>query len=291
MKGWLFDLYTQSPGRMIVWLKTFDKGTVKLVDRWKPSFYVAGKQGDLRLLSSRLRNENRFEEWYERVELSTTKKPVLRIFYDGKRDCENVKSLIIRLGGDDLRYRLYNLDIPPDQLYLYEKDLFPLAHVEAHESDLGVSWKLLDSSYAVDYHIPRFKTMQLEVFTKSNSSFSCAKFSDPLEKIVLQGEKDGFIIRSQSEEDKLLDLMDLVQKEDPDIIITKQGDSFQFPYLGWRAKTNNLTHRFFLGREQAQRVPEKHEGQSYVSYGHVFYRASPIRLMGRFHLDQENAFV
>jgi hypothetical protein len=46
MRGWILDLYTESPGKMVVWLKLENGETRRLVDRWAPSIFVAsdGKQ-------------------------------------------------------------------------------------------------------------------------------------------------------------------------------------------------------------------------------------------------------
>src|SRR5215831_1195763 len=170
MEGWIFDLYTQWPDKMIIWLKT-NTGIKKLVDSWQPSFYVAGSNWDLDELASRLGVlvPHRMEEWYERVD-SPSKSRVLRVFYTGRRDCDNLKKLIWSLGREGSRYRMYNLDVPPDQLYFYEKDLFPLAYVEASQSNGRVSWKLLDSAYDTDYPQPPLCTVSLDVSTTDKAS-------------------------------------------------------------------------------------------------------------------------
>src|SRR5208282_984124 len=41
MRGWILDLYTESPGKMVVWLKLENGETRRLVDRWAPSIFVA----------------------------------------------------------------------------------------------------------------------------------------------------------------------------------------------------------------------------------------------------------
>ncbi len=292
MEGWIFDLYFQSPDKMTLWLKTRDKGTVKLIDHWQPSFYVAGNAGDLDRLAGRLGSlvRHRMEEWYERVD-SPHKSRVLRVFYSNRRECDHLKKLVWSLGREGSQYRMYNLDISPDQLYFYEKDLFPLAHVETLGSNGGeVQWNLLDSAYNTDYSPPRLCTAKLEI-TTANENSEFLKLNAPIGTIRVDDGRDIFTIDSGAESDKLLELMRCVKNLDPDVIVTAQGDSSQLPYLGWRAKANNLSHDFYLGRESTQKVPEKQEGQSYFSYGRVFYRSGPIRLLGRFHLDRENAFV
>ena len=41
MRGWILDLYTESPGKMVVWLKLEGGETRRLVDRWAPSIFAA----------------------------------------------------------------------------------------------------------------------------------------------------------------------------------------------------------------------------------------------------------
>ena len=53
-----------------------------------------------------------------------------------------------------LRYQVHNSDLKPSQLYLYERDIFPLAFVEIEVGKKWLSYKLLDSVEKVNYPVP-----------------------------------------------------------------------------------------------------------------------------------------
>ena len=51
------------------------------------------------------------------------------------------------------KYRLYNVDVPPEQMYLYENDLYPLGEFKFNENQ----WSETSNIYDTDYAIPNFK--------------------------------------------------------------------------------------------------------------------------------------
>ena len=57
LKGWIFDVYPSTAGQMNVWLISENGQRVKLIDCFKPRFYVSTKTGtlnELRRLVSKL---------------------------------------------------------------------------------------------------------------------------------------------------------------------------------------------------------------------------------------------
>ncbi|MGI0019752.1 MAG: DNA polymerase domain-containing protein [Nitrososphaera sp.] len=71
--------------------------------------------------------------------------------------------------------------------------------------------------------------------------------------------------------------------------MTREGDSFVFPYLAGRAEQNGVT--LSLGREKAPLRRPARPGTSYFSYGKIHFRPTATRLHGRVHLDMENSFL
>ena len=58
---------------------------------------------------------------------------VLQVEVKTEKQAASLASRIHRYGGYS-KFRLYNVDIPFTQMYLYENDLFPLAYVEADDT-------------------------------------------------------------------------------------------------------------------------------------------------------------
>lgn len=69
----------------------------------------------------------------------------------------------------------------------------------------------------------------------SDSTGSGKGFDDPVGKITIFMNRIGHEIGGLDEREKILKLVNFVQNEDPDITLTKGGDSWDLPYLANRA--------------------------------------------------------
>ncbi|MBS7657419.1 hypothetical protein KEJ33_05800, partial [Candidatus Bathyarchaeota archaeon] len=290
VRGWILDLYLERPGEIAVWIKTERGDCVKVVDKWNPFFYVsAPTEEDLVKLTRHLCFSEKplsydfVDKFVDLCDAERSK--VLRIEVPDVSTLRFLAGAIWRL-GDFGKYRLWNVDVPVSQVYLYDRDLFPLAYVEA-KVDEQVSWSLMDSAESLEYPVPHLKIMRLKVEIDSKSRFP--SFEDPIGRLALGFDDEEMVIDSVGEGDKIVALTEAVQKMDPDIIFTDGGDSFLFTYLARRALENGLLPKLVLGREKAGIGVLQRTGSSYFSYGRVYYRASPQRLLGRLHIDVENS--
>jgi len=274
---------------MVVWLKKPDGTCVRLTDRWKPRIHVGGDLHDLADLACKSYVKKcRFVDKYERAG-DLDKSRVLEIEVENDREATNLANRIQRECNSS-RFRIYDVDIPSPQVYLYEKDLFPLALVEAEERDGEILWSLRDSRQILDYSLPSLRAISLGVKTKRTAKIPT--FSDKLGEIKIKRDNgDSFEIDSEREQDTILDLVYFFKKEDPDIVITKGGDSFVFPYLARRANENSILDKLVLGREPSPLRVYEVQGHSYFSYGKILYRETAARLLGRLHIDDHNAFI
>ncbi len=286
--GWILDLY-HKPGHMVVWLKKTDGRCVRLVDRWKPRLHVGGNYRELVDLACKSYIEQcRFVDKFERADdLEKSRILEVEVESDGK-----AAKLANRIQREDnySRFRLYDVDIPSPQVYLYQKDLFPLALVEADEKGDTVQWDLKDSREATDYKLPPLREIRLDLKTRKTKKIRT--FEDEIGSLqVKKDDCEDFTIDSGGEVEKILDLVDFFREEDPDIVITEGGDSFIFPYLARRAHENGMLDRLILGRDPSPLKVYEVQGHSYFSYGKILYRETAARLLGRLHIDGHNAFI
>ena len=291
IRGWILDLYPEKTGKMAVWIKTEKGECLKVVDDWRPYFYVsAPSEEDLEKLTWYLpRNEVGaefdFVEKFAGLQDSERSK-VLKITLPDATSLRFLTGVIWRL-GDYEKYRLWNVDTPLPQMYLYEKDLFPFAYVEASVENGKVSWKLKDSAESVDYQIPSLRTVKLRAEIDSRGALPT--FEDPIAKILLEADGEQITIDSADEGEKILTLTKTIRELDPDIVLSEGGDNFLFTYLARRALKNGVLSELELGREKAGINVVQQKGNTYFSYGRVYYRAAPQRLLGRLHIDLENS--
>jgi DNA polymerase, archaea type len=286
--GWILDLYHKA-GQMIVWLKKTDGSCVRLTDPWKPKIHIGGSFRDLLDLACRPSLESAiFVEKYEKAG-DRERSRVLEVEVDGDREAVGLARKLEQFGRYS-KFRFYDIDVPSPQMYLYRKGLFPLAFVEAEETSRGVSWTLKDSRESIDYQLPPLKEINFEI--KTDKIRKIRSFDDKLASFQFTRDKKEILTLDSGDEiDKILGLVKAFRVEDPDVIMTHGGDSFIFPYLARRAKELGILDQLILGRDVSPLRVYEVQGHSYFSYGKILYRETAARLLGRLHVDQNNAYV
>jgi len=292
VRGWLLDLYPSNPGEMTVWVISETGQRLKLVDRFQPKVYVAGKEEDLRRLTGRLVGSKSVAAWRfteKFVNLSDAEKSrVLEIDVTDCRRMPHFARKIMRLGGYE-KFQLGNVDVPDAQAYLYDRDVFPPAFVEVRAEDKRLSYRLLDSVESENYAIPPLRMVWVSV--EVSKAGKIPSFSDPIDRIVLKSDEKEVVIDKGDERAKLLAFVEAVKDLDPDIVFTRGGDSTLFPYLARRALLNDVLDRLVLGREDVPLRAKRKHGMTFFSYGRVYFKAPMRRLYGRIHVDVENTFI
>jgi len=274
---------------MVVWLKKPDGKCVRLTDRWKPRIHVGGDYRELIDLACKSYVENSiFVDKFERAG-DIEKSRVLEVVVENDEEATRLAGRIQRESSYS-NFRLYDVDIPSPQVYLYLKDLFPLALVEAEERDGKIEWTLKDSRDTIDYKLPPLRKIRLEI--KTRKSKRIRTFEDELDSLrIITDHEETLVLDSGNEEEKLLSLVETFNEIDPDIVITEGGDSFIFPYMARRAYKNGMLNRLVLGRDPSPLRVYEVQGHSYFSYGKILYRETAARLLGRLHIDDHNAFI
>ena len=276
---------------MVVWVKREDGEAVRLVDRWSPSIFIgADNKSDFDVPFQTLRNDfvwTRTVQKRERVTDAGTSCVVEARLKDARK-AQQVAGRIERLGPFGT-FRLYNVDVPPGQSYLYERDLFPLAYCEVEQKGDALRWELKDDVWAYDYALPVLRKVKLEVDIAKQGKLP--RFTDKIEGISLESDRGKIEIGDRSEADKLLGMVEAVREADPDFVLTNDGDTFLFPYLIKRAEANGIGVKLVLDRDGVpMKLPLK-GGTSYFSYGRIHYKPSAIKLCGRVHIDVNTSFA
>jgi len=278
--GWLYDIYPLDD-KIILWFK--NKNTKRIEKNWTPSLYVASENKNnldklqcnskLTPLFKDCKLVNKIEQVSDLQESQ-----VLEITVKNSANLSRLARTIEQLDKFGV-YRLYNVDVPPEQTLLYQYDLFPLGK---YKLDTLTSQSDIKET---DYTLPLFSKIDLQVNAKSKQKIP--RHSDPIESIQI----DDIIIQSDSEIQMILDCIKIIKDIDPDFIFTNNGDSWDFPYLAYRAAHNNIAEKLVLGREQNKSTVLSKKGTSYFSYGQIHFKPSPTKLLGRIHIDRSNCFV
>ena len=304
IKGWLLDCYPSlSVEGMTFWIKTENGENVRLKDStWHAKLYAAGSACDSpEFIFSRLKDSG-FVSSVKVVKKRTSifdwkKNNVLEIELRRANRGKKVADLLESIFQNPSTFRLYNVDIAPEQQYFLEKDLFPLAYLSVHTSGEEITkWRVVDGVEATDYKIPRLKVLGLSInlrdqvprmdsgldsITLTPSIYNAGE--SEMEPIEIEGNDEGAILTETARE---------VRKFDPDFIITGNGDAFVFPYL--YSKAQKYLVSFNLDRDpDSQKITHDTQsgGRTYFSYGRIMYRPTTQRFYGRIHVDGQNTFI
>jgi len=263
-----------------------------LIDEFKPKIYISGEEEDLQKLVTRFfanRSIASFNFVYKFSSPTDIEKS--KVLEVELKDCRRIPFFVRKVleTGRYLRYQLHNCDLRSTQAYLYDRDIFPLAFIEIEVKRRQLGYRLLDSVESVDYQIPPLRIMRIHVDIAKKGKI--ADFNDPLKEIVVSQDNEKVIIDSGDEREKLLRFVEVVKALDPDILLTRGGDSYVFPYLARRALVSGVLDRFVLSRENIPLVAKRRRGTTFFSYGRTYYRAPMRRLYGRVHIDENNTFI
>jgi len=280
--GWLFDVYPLRD-RIVLWIK--NKKMHRIEKKWMPSLYVSSYNKyklDRLQKNPKLSSFIKKAEWIERYEKASDldKTKILKLTLQNSSELVRFAKKIEEVDVYGV-YKLYNVDIPPEQSYLYEHDLYPLGKYKIENQ-----WTGLSDIEETDYRLPFFTKIKLKAIAKRKQKLP--KFSDTIESIQI----NDVTLESNSEEKMISDCVQMIKDIDPDFIITEKGDSWDFPYLAQRAIKNKIADKLVLGREENYPlVKPKRAGTSYFSYGQTHFKPTAIKLRGRIHIDQSNCFI
>ena len=274
---------------MSVWLIDREGRAHELRDSFSPRFYVQGSSDRLRDLSAsligkrapvKLRMTERIDLFLDRkievLEVRVTVPGQLpRLFHQASR------------AFPDLTY--YDADIPLPQRYVLERELFPLAYCAVDEEQGTIQRiEALDTPWDVDYELPPLRVMTLRLD---------GDLKDPSRSIRNQGNQGDLLVEIDQRRYRfprrrgrqlVLGMRHLLERFDPDVLITAYGDNYLLPRLLRLSRHYGI--RLPLNRDSKQTV--QHKGaHSYFSYGRMMFRNEQHTLFGRWHLDRQNAFL
>ncbi|MGI0071862.1 MAG: DNA polymerase domain-containing protein [Thermoplasmata archaeon] len=285
--GWLLDISESDDGRSVVlWRKERASGRVRRTAvEFRPPFLVDGPRADLADLARRLRDDPSVARAEERVLTPSLydRRPhtVLAVTPARNPRRRALARAVDALGGFE-RYRLYDVDLAPAQLYHLAHGLYPFAPVAGHGSSLAAT----EPAETINYVTPPLRVARLEVRIAGERRGRIPPADGRIGSVRL-----GEVTLEGPEEDLLRALGEELARSDPDLLLTQGGDAFDLPWLYRRATACGLgPDAFGLGRERASFRPSR-RARSYESYGQVCYRSATYPLPGRFHVDRENSFL
>ncbi len=282
--GWLFDVYP-SPGGMTLWVIDKDGEKHAANVPFAPAFFMHISRNEEQRVAALV---SRFPcritlDWVAKRELYSNEEwKVLRVqVHDPLRLREVVRTLEHHFP----HFVFYNSDIPPQQTYLYECGLFPLAYGEYTFSSDGllVAVDLADRREAVEYSMPPLTFLKLA----TRPDVLSPKYRKTMQlEISYNGET--YSIQQDDPADVLASVNDHLRRCDPDVIMTEYGDALLLPMLDRLSQRHHVP--LLLNRDPRAGYFRTQES-SYVVYGKIVHKEGAFELAGRWHLDTENSFM
>jgi DNA polymerase II len=278
--GWLLDLYEDPQGGLVLWFLEESGERLRLRQPFPVTFYAAGPAPRLRALWQYLESQP-VQVSLRRAErrdlFQPASMPVLAV--EVAKACQQPR-LFQQVAANFTDLDFYDADVPVALRHAAVFGTFPLAYCRIEAGPQGLVQRLqpLDTRWTLDPPPAPLRILTLEP--------DCDPGHGAPRNVLVQSEKSSYCLSLQPARPLLVNLRAILQRCDPDLLLTAWGDTWLLPYLIDLAKEHNLTLPLNrdLGRGVAFRQP-----RSYFSYGQIVYRGQQITLFGRWHIDRHNA--
>jgi len=282
LTGWLFDLYADPQGGMTIWLLGDDGQRHCLNQAFLMTFFASGSAPRLRLLWRFLRAQSAATllSRAERRELFSGQSIPLLAVQVPQAEKGNAIFQQVQQSFPDLTY--YDADIPSHLRYTAEHNLFPLARCQVRLADGKNIQEItpLDTPWELDPDPPPLRSLSLEP--------DCDPAHADPQVILVRYERYNYRFPLNPPLPMLLNLRALLNRHDPDLLLTTWGDTWLLPLLIELSEKWGVS--LGLNRD-ARLLPATRPEHSYFSYGQIVYRGQQVHLFGRWHIDRRNALL
>jgi len=272
--GWLLDVYTRPNGELTCWLLGEDGQRWLLPLDFPVTFYLAGRPEHLRQVWRTLTDPDIHKARVVRGDVFGREQPLLALTAPSPGRAQ--------------------------ALYRYLSTTFP--HLEYFDADIPPGVRFTAQSGVPLLGRCRFRTdgQRLLAIEALESPWDLEPSTPPLRVLSLSPEGDPALqppqvlhlrygdwhcsLPLQPRRAFLVGLRAILQRCDPDVILSDYGDAWFFPFLHHAAPTFNPN------RDPTLTVQFRRE-RSLFAYGQVLYRARQAHLCGRWHIDRRNAVL
>ena len=280
--GWLLDLFEDPREGLVLYFIDQTGPRWRLKRPLPVTFYALGEDNELRALWQYLNdrpgeitlNRTRRMDVFKRQEITalavTVENP-----YQASKVFQQTAARFPHLDYADT-------DLNISLRFAAETGAFPLVRcrVEADADHRLREIEVLEDAWAL-------KTMPIPLRVMTLAPDVAPHHARPRYlRVEIEGEIYHFDLRTWRP--LLINLRALIQRYDPDLLLTDYGDTWLLPRLLQVSEEHHIP--LGLNREPGRGTSWRKE-RTYFSYGQIIFRGQQIHLFGRCHIDRQNAVL
>ncbi len=279
---WILDLYEDPENGVCIWCIQEDGQRCRFQQDFPVTFHAAGATKNLQTLKQYLLNrhpnvETGFEEHRDVFQTAPVRTLAMQVPQPAR-----VRPLFFEIEKKFPDLNWYDVDIPLWIRHGAVWGTFPLVHcrITADAENCIQHIEPLDSPWDTDPEIPKLRILSLEP--------DCNPLHDQPAAAIVCYEKQERKFPLHPERPMLVNITALLRRLNPDLILTRWGDTWLLPTLLETARNSNIA--LPLNRDE-RLEPARRKEYSYFSYGQIVHRGQQVKLFGRLHLDRSNAML
>ncbi len=280
--GWLLDLFEDPREGLVLYFIDETGERWRLHRPFPVTFYALGPDSRLRALWQHLDSRPHSIRLGRVCQQDVFKRREVTVMSITVENPYEVRKVFYRIANQfpDLEYA--NADLQISLRFAAETGAFPLCYcyvqADAHKRlvDIQVpegAWKLK----------PRPVPLRVMSLTPDVGPQHA-----PPRYLEVRTDNETYRLNLNTLRPLLVNLHALIQRHDPDLILTDWGDTWLLPELLKQSEAHHIP--LHLNREN-QRGVRWMEERTYFSYGRIVHRGQQIHLFGRCHIDRKNAML
>jgi DNA polymerase II len=280
--GWLLDLFEDPREGLVLYFIDEAGPRWRLRRPFPVTFYALGEDVQLRALWQHLGNRPGEITLSRARRMDVFKRATVSALGITVENPYQARQIFQQTAARFPHLEYADADLHISLRFAAETGAFPLAYcrVVADQEHQLQDIEVLEGAWTL-------KTIPIPLRAMSLSPDVAPHHARPRRLLVeIEGETYQFDLHTWRP--LLVNLRALIQRHDPDLLLTDWGDTWLLPRLLQQSEERHIP--LGLNRERGRGISWREE-RTYFSYGQIIYRGQQIHLFGRCHIDRQNAVL
>ncbi len=280
--GWLLDLFEDPREGLVLYFIDEQGPRWRLTRPFPVTFYALGKDAELRALWQHLSNRPREITLSRARRMDVFKRGTVTALAVTVQNPYEARKVFQQTANRFPRLEYADADLHISLRFAAETGAFPLAYcrVAANEDHQLQEITVLEDAWTLKTRPIPLRVMSLAPDVAPQHARQ--------HYLQVEIEDNTYRFDLCTWRALLVNLRALIQRYDPDLLLTEWGDTWLLPRLLQQSEAHHIS--LGLNREAGRGIRWSQE-RTYFSYGQIIYRGQQIHLFGRCHIDRQNAML